>query len=51
MGRDAWAVGQKNKLTLSLGQERLDAPWRRSRSTHPINLSVRRGLPRTWDRG
>ena len=42
-------VGQKNKLTLPLDQERLTSSGH-PRSTHPINLSVRRGMPRARSR-
>ena len=46
-GRDA---GRPEKQThLSLGQERL-TPLRDSRSTYPVDLSVRCGLPRTRGR-
>src|SRR6266511_5556707 len=48
-GRDAgWPEEQAH---LSMGQEGLTPP-RRSRSTHPVDLSVRGGLPRTrgWRR-
>ena len=46
-GRDA---GRPEEQTdLSLGQERLAAPGH-PRSAYPIDLSVRCGVPRTWDR-
>jgi hypothetical protein len=43
------AGGAKEQAHLSLGQERF-TPACCSRSTDPIDLSVRCGLPRTWSR-
>jgi len=45
-GRDAGRP--EEQADLSLGQKGL-APARRSRSAHPIDLSVRCGLSRAWD--
>ena len=47
--QDEMRVGQKNELYLPLDQERL-ASSGHPRSTHPINLSVRRGMPRARSR-
>ena len=46
-GRDAGRP--EEQAHLSLGQKRLTSPGH-PRSTHPINLSIRCGMPRTWDR-
>src|SRR5260370_14047372 len=43
------ASGPKEQAHLSLGPERFP-PAGRARSTDPIDLSVRCGLPRTWCR-
>ena len=46
-GRDAGRP--EEQAHLSLGQKRLTSPGH-PRWTHPINLSIRCGMPRTWDR-
>ena len=46
--QDEMRVGQKNKLTYRWARK--GSTSRHSRSTDPIDLSVRCGLPRTWSR-
>ena len=46
---EIWRVGQKNKLTYRWARKRFTPPCR-PRSTDPIDLSVRCGLPRTRSR-